>query len=162
MKLDELKKMIAEEFESYMKEDDVDVSVGADDVDAEMGDEMEQNPEEALEKIYQMLQAYFEKDGEDNDMDGVEDEPGEEPMEEMKNKDKEDKMEEGVEEELEENSTTDAKFQKTGMAPASKGSAGPNAGYGEKGGKGRTGYDAGSKALQERFQKLANIKTLKG
>ena len=64
MKLDELKKMIAEEFESYMKEDDVDVSVGADDVDAEMGGDMEQNPEEALEKIYQMLQAYFEKDGE--------------------------------------------------------------------------------------------------
>ena len=157
MKLDELKKMIQEEFESYMKEEDVDVSVGADDVDAEM----DKNPEEALEKIYQMLQDYFEADGEDNDMDGVKDEPGEEPMEEAK-KDDEDKMEEGVEEELEENSTTDAKFQKTGMAPASKGSAGPNAGYGEKGGKGRTGYDAGSKALQERFQKLANIKTLKG
>ena len=153
MKLDELKKMIQEEFESYMKEDDVDVSVGAGDVDAEM----DKNPEDALEQIYKMLQDYFEGDGEDNDMDGVEDEPGEEPMEEMKNKDKEDKMEEGVEEELEENSTTDAKFQKTGMAPASKGSAGPNAGYGEKGGKGRTGYDAGSKALQERFQKLANI-----
>jgi len=64
--------------------------------------------------------------------------------------------------ELEENSTTDAKFQKTGMAPASKGSAGPNVGYGAVGGKGSTGYDAGSKALQERFQKLANIKTLKG
>jgi len=49
------------------------------------------------------------------------------------------------------------------MAPASKGSAGPNAGYGAVGGKGSTGYDAGSKALQERFQKLANIKnTLKG
>ena len=45
MKLDELKKMIAEEFESYMKEDDVDVSVGADDVDAEM----DKNPEDALE-----------------------------------------------------------------------------------------------------------------
>ena len=62
MKLDELKKMIAEEFESYMKEDDVDVSVGADDVD--MDDKMdnmdgEASPEEALEKIYQMLQAYF-------------------------------------------------------------------------------------------------------
>ena len=88
MKLDELKKMIAEEFESYMKEDDVDVSVGADDVDLDdagdmAGEEGEQNPEEALEKIYQMLQAYFEKDGEDNDMDGVEDEPGEEPVDEM-------------------------------------------------------------------------------
>ena len=146
MKLDELKKMIAEEFESYMKEDDVDVSVGADDVDAEM----DKNPEEALEKIYQMLQDYFEADGEDNDMDGVEDEPGEEPMEES------------AEEELEENSTTAAQYQKTGMAAGGPKSAGPNVGYGEKGGKGRTGYDAGSKALQERFQKLANIKTLKG
>ena len=149
MKLDELKKMIAEEFESYMKEDDVDVSVGADDVDAEMGDDMEQNPEEALEKIYQMLQAYFEKDGEDNDMDGVEDEPGEEPVDE-------------VEGELEENSSTEASVQKTGMKPFSKGSAGANVGYGAVGGKGSTGYDAGSKALQERFQKLANIKPLKG
>ena len=141
MKLDELKKMIAEEFESYMKEDDVDVSVGADDVDAEM----DKDPAEALEKIYQMLQDYFEADGEDNDNDGVEDEPGEEPMEEV------------AEEELEENSTTAAQYQKTGMAAGGPKSAGPNVGYGEKGGKGRTGYDAGSKALQERFQKLANI-----
>ena len=146
MKLDELKKMIAEEFESYMKEDDVDVSVGADDVDAEM----DKDPAEALEKIYQMLQDYFEGDGEDNDNDGVEDEPGEEPMEE------------GSEEELEENSSTEASVQKTGMKPFSKGSAGPNVGYGAVGGKGGTGYDAGSKALQERFQKLANIKPLKG
>ena len=92
-----------------------------------------------------MLQDYFEGDGEDNDMDGQEDEPGEEPMEE------------GTEEELEENSSTEAAVQKTGHKPFSKGSAGPNVGYGEKGGKGRTGYDAGSKALQERFQKLANI-----
>ena len=138
MKLDELKKMIAEEFESYMKEDDVDVSVGADDVDAEM----DKNPEDALEQIYKMLQDYFEGDGEDNDMDGVEDEPGEEPMEEVG------EVAEG-EEELEENSTTAAQYQKTGFAAG-------------KAGKGGTGYDAGSKALQERFQKLANIKTLKG
>jgi len=152
MKLDELKKMIAEEFESYMKEDEVDVSVGADDVDMDADMDMEpgmgeeQNPEDALEQIYQMLKAYFEEDGEDNDMDGEVDEPGED-------------IEEA---DLEENATTDAKFQKTGMAPASKGSAGPNAGYGAVGGKGSTGYDVGSKALQERFQKLANIKTLKG
>ena len=152
MKLDELKKMIAEEFESYMKEDDVDVSVGDGDVDMDGGmDDMEgeASPEEALEKIYQMLQAYFEKDGEDNDMDGVEDEPGEEPVDE-------------IEGELEENSSTEASVQKTGMKPFSKGSAGKDAGYGAVGGKGRTGYDAGSKALQERFQKLANIKTIKG
>ena len=151
MKLDELKKMIAEEFESYMKEDDVDVSVGADDVDAEM----DKNPEDALEQIYKMLQDYFEGDGEDNDMDGVEDEPGEEPMEEMS-------YEEDKEEELEENSTTAAQYQKTGMAAGGPKSAGKDAGYGAVGGKGRTGYDAGSKALQERFQKLANIKPLKG
>ena len=143
MKLDELKKMIQEEFESYMKEEDVDVSVGADDVDAEMGGDEEQNPEEALEKIYQMLQAYFEKDGEDNDNDGVEDEPGEEPMEEV------------AEEELEENSTTAAQYQKTGFAAGKAGKGGT--GYDGKAGKGGTGYDAGSKALQERFQKLANI-----
>ena len=152
MKLDELKKMISEEFESYMKEDEVDVSVGDADVDMDADMDMEpgmgeeQNPEDALEQIYQMLKAYFEEDGEDNDMDGEVDEPGED-------------IEEA---DLEENATTDAKFQKTGMAPASKGSAGPNAGYGAVGGKGSTGYDAGSKALQERFQKLANIKTLKG
>ena len=77
MKLDELKKMIAEEFESYMKEDDVDVTVGDDDVDATA----DKAPSEALEQIYKMLQDYFEGDGEDNDMDGVEDEPGEEPLE---------------------------------------------------------------------------------
>jgi len=113
MKLDELKKMIAEEFESYMKEDEVDVSVGADDVD----------------------------------MDGEVDEPGED-IEET---------------ELEENSSTEASTQKTGHKPFGKSSAGANAGYGAVGGKGSTGYDAGSKALQERFQKLANIKnTLKG
>ena len=146
MKLDELKKMIAEEFESYMKEDDVDVSVGAGDVDAEM----DKNPEDALEQIYKMLQDYFEGDGEDNDMDGKEDEPGEEPMEEVG------EVAEG-EEELEENSTTAAQYQKTGMAAGGPKSAGPNVGYGEKGGKGRTGFDAGSQSLQERFQKLANI-----
>ena len=143
MKLDELKKMIAEEFESYMKEEDVDVSVGADDVDAEMGGDAEKSPEEALEKIYQMLQDYFEADGEDNDMDGVEDEPGEEPVGEV------------AEEELEENSTTAAQYQKTGFAAGKAGRGGT--GYDGKAGRGGTGYDAGSKALQERFQKLANI-----
>ena len=144
MKLDELKKMIAEEFESYMKEEDVDVTVGDDDVDARM----DKDPAEALEKIYQMLQDYFEADGEDNDMDGMKDEPGEEPMEEMS-------YEEDKEKELEENSTTAAQYQKSGFAAGKAGKGGT--GYDGKAGKGGTGYDAGSKALQERFQKLANI-----
>ena len=81
MKLDELKKMIAEEFESYMREeeDQVDVTVGDADVDLDdaTGMEGEAGPEEALEQIYNMLKAYFEADDEDNDMDGVEDEEGE-------------------------------------------------------------------------------------
>jgi len=150
MKLDELKKMISEEFESYMREDEdqVDVSVGADDVDMDadmdMGEEGEDSPEETLRAIFDQLKAFFEPEGEEMDDEMGMDDMGDEAPE------------------LEENSTTDAKFQKTGMAPASKGSAGPNAGYGAVGGKGSTGYDVGSKALQERFQKLANIKTLKG
>ena len=117
MTLKELQNMIKEEFDAYMgeQEDDVDVSVSDNDVDAEMGD-----------------------------MDDKEDVEADEDMKE--------------EADLEENSTTDAKFQKTGMAPMSKGSAGANVGYETaKTTKGSTGYDAGSKALQERFQKLANI-----
>ena len=151
MKLDEFKKMISEEFESYMREDEdqVDVSVGADDVDMDadmdMGEEGEDSPEETLRAIFDQLKAFFEPEGEEEmgDERGMDDMGGEAP-------------------ELEENSSTEASTQKTGMKPFGKSSAGANAGYGAVGGKGSTGYDAGSKALQERFQKLANIKTLKG
>ena len=150
MKLDELKKMISEEFESYMREDEdqVDVSVGADDVDMDadmdMGEEGEDSPEETLRAIFDQLKAFFEPEGEEmGDEMGMDDMGDEAP-------------------ELEENSSTEASVQKTGMKPFGKSSAGPNAGYGAVGGKGSTGYDVGSKALQERFQKLANIKTLKG
>ena len=145
MKLDELKKMIAEEFESYMKEDDVDVSVGDADVDldapvdGEMGDE-EVSPEETLRAIFDQLKAYFEPEGEEEMGDDL---PGDDMG--------------GEEADLEENSSTEAAVQKTGMKPFGKKSAGANAGYGAVGGKGSTGYDAGSKALQERFKKLANI-----
>ena len=146
MKLDELKQMIAEEFESYMKEDDVDVSVGDADVDldapvdGEMGGE-EVSPEETLRAIFDQLKAYFEPEGEE--------EMGDEemPVDDMG----------GEEPELEENASTEAAVQKTGHKPFGKKSAGANAGYGAVGGKGSTGYDAGSKALQERFKKLANI-----
>jgi len=151
MKLDELKKMISEEFESYMREDEdqVDVSVGADDVDMDadmdMGEEGEDSPEETLRAIFDQLKAFFEPEGEEMDDEMGMDDMGDEAPE------------------LEENSSTEASVQKTGMKPFSKSSAGANAGYGAVGGKGSTGYDAGSKALQERFQKLANIKnTLKG
>ena len=65
-------------------------------------------------------------------------------------------LEEG-EEDLEENATTSAQFQKTGMAAGGAGKGGTGYDAGSVGGKGSTGYDASSQALQERFQKLANI-----
>ena len=143
MTLKELQNMIKEEFDAYMDEakDDVDVSVSDNDVDAEMGDMGDEGAEDMLRKIYDMLKDKFEAEEEMDDMEDVE---ADEDMSE--------------EADLEENSTTDAKFQKTGMAPMSKGSAGANVGYDTaKTTKGSTGYDAGSKALQERFKKLANI-----
>ena len=151
MKLKELQKMIKEEFESYMEDDNVDVSAGDADVDldapvdGEMGDE-EVSPEETLRAIFDQLKAYFEPEGEE--------EMGDEemPVDDMG----------GEEPELEENASTEAAVQKTGHKPFGKKSAGANAGYVAVGGKRSTGYDAGSKALQERFQKLANIKTIKG
>ena len=145
MKLKELQKMIKEEFESYMEDDAVDVSVGDADVDldapvdGEMGEE-EPTPEETLRAIFDQLKAFFEPEGEEEMGDDM-------SMDDMG----------GEEVDLEENSSTEAAVQKTGMKPFGKKSAGANAGYGAVGGKGSTGYDAGSKALQERFKKLANI-----
>jgi len=145
MNLKELQNMIKEELESYMGEEEVavDVDMDAGDVDAEVDADFEEAGEEdILRSIFDLLKTHFEGGEEAPEgMDDLEDVEGEEE----------------VESDLDENSTTDAKFQKTGMAPASKGSAGANAGYGAVGGKGSTGYDASSQALQERFQKLANI-----
>ena len=150
MTLKELQGMIKEEFDAYMgeAEDDVDVSVSDNDIDAEMGDMddmgdgIDETEEEVLRKIFDMLKTHFEGD-----------EDGEEAPE-MDDMD----MDMGDEEaDLEENATTDAKFQKTGMAAGGAGKGGTGYDAGSVGGKGSTGYDVGSKALQERFQKLANI-----
>ena len=144
MTIKELQKMIKEEFEAYQNEaeDEVDVSVSDADIDAEVGDEAgDEGAEDILRNIYDMLKAKFEAEEETpEDLEDVEDV-------------------EDVEEEadLEENSTTAAQYQKSGFAAGGKKSEGPNVGYGSVGGKGGTGFDAGSKALQERFQKLANI-----
>ena len=145
MTLKELQNMIKEEFDAYMgeQEDDVDVSVSDNDVDAEMGDDMDdEGSEEMLRKIYDMLKDKFEAE-EDMGDEEAEDVEADEDMNE--------------EADLEENSTTAAQYQKTGMAAGGPKSAGKDAGYGAVGGKGGTGYDASSKALQERFKKLANI-----
>ena len=158
MTLKELQNMIKEEFEAYTNEaeDDVDVSVSDNDIDAEMGDrgdDIDDSEEDVLRRIFDILKSHFEADEDMEDMEDMDDmedkegdDMGEMPMEEeVVNED----------EELEENSTTSAQFQKTGMAAGGAGKGGT--GYDGKAGKGGTGYDAGSKALQERFQKLANI-----
>ena len=147
MTLKELQNMIKEEFDAYMgeAEDDVDVSVSDNDVDAEMGDDMDAAGEEdVLRKIYDLLATHFEGEDEE-EMDAEE-----MPMDDVEG-------EEAPEADIEENSTKEAKYQKSGFAAGGKNSSGANAGYGTPGGKGGTGYAAGSKALQERFQKLANI-----
>ena len=63
MTLKELQGMIKEEFDAYMgeAEDDVDVSVSDNDVDAEMGDEMDSAGEEdVLRSIFDLLKTHFE------------------------------------------------------------------------------------------------------
>ena len=115
MTLKELQNMIKEEFDAYIgeAEDDVDVSVSDNDIDAEMGDMgdgIDETEEDVLRKIFDMLKTHFEGDEDGEDMEDVE---GEEE-----------------ESDLDENATTDAKFQKTGMAPMSKGSAGKDAAIG--------------------------------
>ena len=154
MTLKELQSMIKEEFEAYTNEaeDDVDVSVTDNDIDAEMGDDMgAAGEEDVLRSIFDLLKTHFEggdemdMDDEMPDMDDKEgDDMGENPMEE-------------AEDELEENATTSAQFQKTGMAAGGAGKGGTGYDAGSVGGKGSTGYDAKSIALQERFKKLANI-----
>jgi hypothetical protein len=119
-----------------------------------MGDDMDdEGAEDMLRKIYDMLKDKFEAEEEMDDMDDMDDMEDVEADEDMSEAD-EDMSEEA---DIEENSTTAAQYQKTGMAAGGPKTAGKDAGYGAVGGKGRTGYDAGSKALQERFQKLANI-----
>ena len=138
MTLKELQQMIKEEFTAYTNEaeDEVDVSVSDADVDAEMGDEMTPEGEEVvLRKIYDLLAAHFEGEGEEEMGDDMP------PMDDVEG-------EEEPEADLEEWSG------KNDPKPGGKGTTGYDA---KVGGKGSTGYDAGSKALQERFQKLANI-----
>ena len=154
MTLKELQSMIKEEFEAYTNEaeDDVDVSVTDNDIDAEMGDDMgAAGEEDVLRSIFDLLKTHFEG-GDEMDMDDEMPDMGDEEGDDMG-----EMPMEGAEDELEENATTSAQFQKTGMAAGGAGKGGTGYDAGSVGGKGRTGYDAGSKALQERFQKLANI-----
>jgi len=154
MTLKELQSMIKEEFEAYTNEaeDDVDVSVTDNDIDAEMGDDMgAAGEEDVLRSIFDLLKTHFEG-GDEMDMDDEMPDMGDEEGDDMG-----EMPMEGAEDELEENATTSAQFQKTGMAAGGAGKGGTGYDAGSVGGKGSTGYDAKSIALQERFKKLANI-----
>tara|TARA_R110001583_G_scaffold80520_1_gene216129 strand:- start:44 stop:514 length:471 start_codon:yes stop_codon:yes gene_type:complete len=154
MTLKELQNMIKEEFEAYTNEaeDDVDVSVTDNDIDAEMGDDMgAAGEEDVLRSIFDLLKTHFEG-GDEMDMDDEMPDMGDEEGDDMG-----EMPMEGAEDELEENATTSAQFQKTGMAAGGAGKGGTGYDAGSVGGKGSTGYDAKSIALQERFKKLANI-----
>ena len=151
MNLKELKSMIAEEYSNYLEQEKVAVDVQPDvDVDADMdmgaegGEEMDS--EDTLRAIFNMLSDYFEADGEDNDMDGVEDEGGEEPMDDV-----EGQMDE--EADLEE-------FYPSKAATTTKSGALGAAGYKNfSKSSGHTGF-GDSKSLNEgveRMKKLANI-----
>jgi len=140
MTLKELQSMIKEEFDAYTNEaEDVDVSVSDNDIDAEMGDEMDDaGDEDMLRNIYDMLKAKFDgeeeaEDGADTDMDDM----GEDMMGEVKHD--EDKNEAA---DMEEAAST---------------------GFGDKGNKKTSGTHVGYKTVGnlsegvKRFQKLANI-----
>jgi hypothetical protein len=145
MTLKELQQLIKEEFEALTSEaDDLDVNVDADEVAAE------KNPEDTLRKVFDMLKDYFEGEEEEN----MEDEVGEDMMDEVK--DDETKNEEA---DLEERAA-----QGFGD-PGAKNTHGKDAGYTPAKvtrGDGKL-HEEDSKeeetksALQERFQKLANI-----
>ena len=138
MTLKELKKMIKEEMNSYVNEDDdldvstdldapeIDVDVDAGDIDVD-GEELEGGgSEDVLRGIYDQLAAYFEADAEVDDFDD-EALPEEEP--------EEDEVTEGGPYNDPHSSDADIDYWKQNSE----------------------GVNKSTQALQERFQKLANI-----
>jgi len=152
MRLKELKRMIAEEYSRYLKEqEDVPVDVQPDvDVDAmgdagDMGPEAPEDPEATLRTIYDMLKAYFE--GEEEVPAGMP--PADAPADVEPPAPPSADLEEWR-----------GKNDKT-VTRGSKSSSGPNVGYKKATTtRGHTGFgDAKKESLQEvkRMQKLANI-----
>ena len=157
MNLKELQAMIKEELDAYVNEQEVDVDVDAGDVDA--GAEGGDDSMEMLKKIYDMLKPKFE-DMEDDNMD-------EEMMDEEMD---EEKMDEEMDEEMmDEVKDDDKKMEEADLEERA------SQGFGDPGAKTTSGKDSGytpakvtkgdgklhekedKTALQERFQKLANI-----
>tara|TARA_R110001583_G_scaffold166451_1_gene319224 strand:+ start:379 stop:807 length:429 start_codon:yes stop_codon:yes gene_type:complete len=139
MNLKELKSMIKEELEGYMHEDDemeVDVDAGMDDVAID-GDEMDMEAgggaEDTLRAIYDQLASYFEGGEVEDEMDEL---PGEEEGEEDMDMGDEESMEEAKKDDDLDEAKKDDDLDES---------------------KKDDDEDKGSKALKERFQKLANI-----
>jgi len=130
MNLQELKSMIKEELNGYMRENEDEMEVSADaamDDVAVDGDEMDMEAgggaEDTLRAIYDQLAAYFEGGEVEDEMDEL---PGEEGEEDMDMEDEEPMDEAKKEDDLDEAKKDDEEVKE-------------------------------SVALQERFQKLANI-----
>ena len=155
MTLKELQKLIKEEFDALTQEaegDDLDVNVDSDEVAAE------KNPEETLKAVFDMLKSYFEGDMEGEDMEGEDQEDmgedmDEDMMDEVKDADKKDEA-----------ADMEERASQGFGDPGAKNTAGPNAGFtAAKTSKGdgklheETSKEETKSALQERFQKLANI-----
>ena len=147
MTLKELQKLIKEEFDALTQEaegDDLDVNVDSDEVE---GDNKSM---ETLRKIYDMLKPMFdaEEEMEDDTMgEDMDEDMDEDMMDEVKDDDKKDEaadMEERASQGFGDPGAKNTSGKDVGFTPA-------------KTTKGSTGYDGSSKALQERFQKLANI-----
>jgi len=138
MKLEELKKMIKEEFEAFQEaEDTVDVDVDADEAAAE------KNPEDTLKGIFDMLKDYFEGGEEMGD-------------EEMPEEAPEDVEEDMMDEEADLEEASSMGFGDSG----NKKTSGANVGFTPAKttrGDGKLHEGSDKSALQERFQKLANI-----
>ena len=154
MTLKELQNMIKEEFDAYMgeQEDDVDVSVSDNDIDAEMGDMgdgIDETEEDVLRKIFDILKTHFEGD---EDAEETEDKEADEDMDE-------DMMGE-VKDDDEKNESADMEeAASTGFGDAgAKNTHGKDAGYTPaKTTRGDGKLHEGKSQLAERFQRLANI-----
>ena len=152
MTLKELQKLIKEEFDALTQEaegDDLNVNVDSDEVE---GDDKSMD---TLRKIYDMLKPMFDAEGEMG-----EDETEEDMMEEDMDEDMDEDMMDEVKDDDKKDEAADMEERASqGFGdPGAKNTSGKDVGFTPaKTTKGSTGYDGSSKALQERFQKLANI-----
>ena len=145
MTLKELQKMIKEELDSYIGEaDEVDVDVDTDAGDVDATDAG--SDEDMLRNIYDMLKAKFEAEEDGDDMDDMDEaDMAEDMVDEVKDDEKKDEA-----------ADMEERAAQGFGDPGNKKTSGDNVGY-KTVGKLSEGVEEDKTALQERFQKLANI-----